>query len=209
MVPCVIPLRIWSNRFLNYWALTFLARWCVFVWWLLILLLAAQVTSIHSHSGFNLLLSQLHSLIKHLEEFFGLIITRQTIVEWPLEQNKKEEDNACNIDLLFWHFQMCLTFGAKNDLFWCFCQWLVNRKKNYQEKYLYHCTPYLIMFCGSWTVFRLYRPVCWGAVLLQGINYFNNCNFHAMIFQGSIFTVWRIWKFKLLVAQNTCCEGVS
>lgn len=56
--------------------LTFLPCWRVFVWWLLILLLAAQVTSIDRHGGFDLLLSQLHALIKHLEEFFGLVVPR-------------------------------------------------------------------------------------------------------------------------------------
>uniref|UniRef100_A0A3Q0RQG9 Uncharacterized protein n=1 Tax=Amphilophus citrinellus TaxID=61819 RepID=A0A3Q0RQG9_AMPCI len=54
--------------------LTFLARWCVFVWWLLILLLAAQVAGIDCHSGFDLLLGQLHPLIKHFKEFLRLVV---------------------------------------------------------------------------------------------------------------------------------------
>uniref|UniRef100_A0A3B3B4X2 Uncharacterized protein n=1 Tax=Oryzias melastigma TaxID=30732 RepID=A0A3B3B4X2_ORYME len=56
--------------------LTFLAWRCAFVWWFLILLLAAQVTGVDRHSGFNLLLGQLHSLIKHLEELLGFVVRR-------------------------------------------------------------------------------------------------------------------------------------
>uniref|UniRef100_A0A665X0R1 Uncharacterized protein n=1 Tax=Echeneis naucrates TaxID=173247 RepID=A0A665X0R1_ECHNA len=49
---------------------TFLACRCVFVWWFLILLLASQVTCIDCYSGFDLLLGQLHALVKYLEELF-------------------------------------------------------------------------------------------------------------------------------------------
>uniref|UniRef100_A0A3Q3JDF5 Uncharacterized protein n=1 Tax=Monopterus albus TaxID=43700 RepID=A0A3Q3JDF5_MONAL len=55
---------------------TFLACWCVFVWWLLILLFAAQITSVDCHSRFYLLLGQLHALIKYLEEFLRLVVPR-------------------------------------------------------------------------------------------------------------------------------------
>lgn len=56
--------------------LTFFARWQVFVWWLLILLLVAQVTGVDGHGSFDLLLGQLHALIKHLEELFGFVVPR-------------------------------------------------------------------------------------------------------------------------------------
>uniref|UniRef100_A0A3B5KTP3 Uncharacterized protein n=1 Tax=Xiphophorus couchianus TaxID=32473 RepID=A0A3B5KTP3_9TELE len=50
--------------------LTFLPCWHIFVWRFLVLLLAPQVAGVDRHSGFNLLLGQLHALIKDLEEFF-------------------------------------------------------------------------------------------------------------------------------------------
>uniref|UniRef100_A0A3P9QCZ4 Uncharacterized protein n=1 Tax=Poecilia reticulata TaxID=8081 RepID=A0A3P9QCZ4_POERE len=50
--------------------LTFLPCWHIFVRRFLVLLLAPQVAGVDRHSGFNLLLRQLHALIKHLEEFF-------------------------------------------------------------------------------------------------------------------------------------------
>ncbi|KAJ0023286.1 hypothetical protein NQD34_003185, partial [Periophthalmus magnuspinnatus] len=46
----------------------FLPCWRVFVRWFLIFLLAAQVTGVDCHSGFNLLLSELHALIEDFEE---------------------------------------------------------------------------------------------------------------------------------------------
>uniref|UniRef100_A0A667XUY7 Uncharacterized protein n=1 Tax=Myripristis murdjan TaxID=586833 RepID=A0A667XUY7_9TELE len=53
----------------NHLPLTFFACRGVFVRWLLIFLLAAQVTGVDRHSGFDLLLGQFHAFIKHLEEF--------------------------------------------------------------------------------------------------------------------------------------------
>ena len=59
--------------------LTFLACCrCVFVRRLLFLLLAAQVTCVDRHGGFDLLLGKLHTLVEHLEELLGLVVTRQT-----------------------------------------------------------------------------------------------------------------------------------
>uniref|UniRef100_A0A3B3I2F5 Uncharacterized protein n=1 Tax=Oryzias latipes TaxID=8090 RepID=A0A3B3I2F5_ORYLA len=57
------------QSWLNISRLTFLLWWRAFVWWFLVLLLAAQVTGVDRHGGFDLLLGQLHSLIKHLKEF--------------------------------------------------------------------------------------------------------------------------------------------
>uniref|UniRef100_A0A3Q2XTQ9 Uncharacterized protein n=1 Tax=Hippocampus comes TaxID=109280 RepID=A0A3Q2XTQ9_HIPCM len=61
--------------------LTFVACRRVFVRRFFIFLLAAQVTGVDSHRGLDFLLGQLHALIKHLEEFLGLVIARQTLVE--------------------------------------------------------------------------------------------------------------------------------
>lgn len=61
--------------------ITFFARWRVFVRWLFVLLLAAEVTGVDRHRGFDLLLGQLHALVKHLEEFFGFVVSSQTLEE--------------------------------------------------------------------------------------------------------------------------------
>uniref|UniRef100_A0A3B3QY77 Uncharacterized protein n=1 Tax=Paramormyrops kingsleyae TaxID=1676925 RepID=A0A3B3QY77_9TELE len=47
----------------------------------IVLLLAAQVTSVYSHGCFNLLLGQFHSVVEHLEKLLRLLILSEPAEE--------------------------------------------------------------------------------------------------------------------------------
>lgn len=50
------------------------ALWSIFVWSVVITPLVAQVTGVDSNRGFYLKLSRFHSVIKHPEKLFGILV---------------------------------------------------------------------------------------------------------------------------------------
>uniref|UniRef100_A0A3B3Q7L0 Uncharacterized protein n=1 Tax=Paramormyrops kingsleyae TaxID=1676925 RepID=A0A3B3Q7L0_9TELE len=69
--------------------LSFFACRGVLIGGVIILLLAAQVAGVDRHSGFDLLLGQLHPVVEDLEELLGFLVFGQAAVKRALRERRR------------------------------------------------------------------------------------------------------------------------